>query len=85
MPSGHDPAKDDLNAVFSASYTDPGSGNLPPLTGTDQVVIEPRTVVKRCPGRYSRRQPSRVMVTRWRPGLSGTLRCRMSESGWSSR
>jgi hypothetical protein len=27
--------------VFSASYTDAGSGNLPPLTGTDQVVIEP--------------------------------------------
>jgi cytochrome c len=41
VPSGHDPANDDLNAVFAASYTDPGSGNLPPLTGTDQVVIEP--------------------------------------------
>ena len=38
---GHDPATDNLNAVFAASYTDPGSGNLPPLTGTDQVVIEP--------------------------------------------
>src|SRR5688572_7808238 len=41
VPTGHDPANDDLNAVFAASYTDPGSGNLPPLTGTDQVVIEP--------------------------------------------
>ena len=41
MPSGHDPATDDLNAVFAASYTDPGSGDLPPLTGTDEVVIEP--------------------------------------------
>jgi glucose/arabinose dehydrogenase/PKD repeat protein len=41
VPSGHDPATDDLNAVFAASYTDPGSGNLPPLTGTDEVVIEP--------------------------------------------
>jgi cytochrome c len=41
VPTGHDPATDDLNAVFAASYTDPGSGNLPPLTGTDQVVIEP--------------------------------------------
>ena len=41
VAGGHDPATDDLNAVFSASYTDAGSGNLPPLTGTDQVVIEP--------------------------------------------
>ena len=41
VPTGHDPSTDDLNAVFAASYTDPGSGSLPPLTGTDQVVIEP--------------------------------------------
>ena len=41
LAGGHDPATDDLNAVFSASYTDAGSGNLPPLTGTDQVVIRP--------------------------------------------
>ena len=41
VPTGHDPETDDLNAVFEASYTDPGSGNLPPLTGTDQVVIAP--------------------------------------------
>ena len=41
VPSGHDPANDDLNAVFVAEYTDAGSGNLPPLTGTDQVVLEP--------------------------------------------
>ena len=41
VAGGHDPATQDINAVFSASYTDAGSGNLPPLTGTDQVVIEP--------------------------------------------
>ncbi len=41
VPTGHDPSTDDLNAVFAASYTDPGSGSLPPLTGTDQVVIAP--------------------------------------------
>jgi glucose/arabinose dehydrogenase/PKD repeat protein len=41
VAGGHDPAEDDLNAVFDASYTDKGKGNLPPLTGTDQVVIEP--------------------------------------------
>jgi PKD repeat protein len=39
--SGHDPATDDLHAVFVASYTDEGSGYLPPLTGTDEVVITP--------------------------------------------
>ena len=38
---GHDPAAQNLSAVFAASYTDPGGGNLPPLTGTDQVVLEP--------------------------------------------
>ena len=27
VAGGHDPATDDLNAVFSASYTDAGSGN----------------------------------------------------------
>jgi glucose/arabinose dehydrogenase len=41
VPAGHNPATDNLSAVFAASYTDPGSGNLPPLTGTDQVVIAP--------------------------------------------
>jgi cytochrome c len=41
VPGGHDPATDDLSAVFDATYTDPGQGNLPPLTGTDQVVLEP--------------------------------------------
>ncbi len=41
VPSGHDPAQDDLNAVFVAEYTDEGSGDLPPLTGSDQVVLEP--------------------------------------------
>jgi cytochrome c len=41
VPSGHDPSTDDLNGVFVAEYTDEGSGNLPPLTGSDQVVLEP--------------------------------------------
>ncbi len=41
VPTGHDPASDDLSAVFVAEYTDEGSGNLPPLTGSDEVVLEP--------------------------------------------
>ena len=41
VPSGHDPATQELRAVFDAEYTDSGSGNLPPLTGTDEVVLEP--------------------------------------------
>jgi cytochrome c len=41
VPEGHDPAEDDLNAVFVAEYTDAGEGDLPPLTGSDQVVLEP--------------------------------------------
>ncbi|MFF5218010.1 PQQ-dependent sugar dehydrogenase [Micromonospora sp. NPDC000442] len=41
VPSGHDPETDNLSAVFVASYTDPGDDGLPPLTGTDQVVLVP--------------------------------------------
>jgi cytochrome c len=41
VPTGHDPANDDLSAVFVAEYTDEGAGNLPPLTGSDEVVLEP--------------------------------------------
>ena len=41
VPSGHDPATDDLSAVFVASYTDPGADGVPPLEGSDQVVLEP--------------------------------------------
>ncbi len=41
VPSGHDPATDNLRAVFDAEYTDAGSGNLPPLSGTDEVVLNP--------------------------------------------
>ncbi|MEW9549785.1 PQQ-dependent sugar dehydrogenase [Nonomuraea sp. NPDC050783] len=41
VPSGHDPGTDDLTAVFVATYTDPGTDPLPPLTGTDQVVLHP--------------------------------------------
>ena len=60
VPAGTIPATDDLSAVFAAEYTDAGSGNLPPLTGTDQVVIEP-TRLAQCstgalpPGRRPRR------------------------------
>jgi glucose/arabinose dehydrogenase len=41
VPEGHDPSEDDLTAVFVAEYTDAGAGDLPPLTGSDQVVLEP--------------------------------------------
>ena len=40
LAGGHDPSQN-LRAVFNAQYTDEGSGNLPPLTGSDQVVILP--------------------------------------------
>ncbi|MFE9204635.1 PQQ-dependent sugar dehydrogenase [Micromonospora sp. NPDC007230] len=41
VPSGHDPEKDNLTAVFVASYTDPGGNGLPALTGSDEVVLVP--------------------------------------------
>ncbi|MGH3356694.1 MAG: PQQ-dependent sugar dehydrogenase [Nocardioidaceae bacterium] len=41
VPSGHDPETDDLTAVFNASYTDPGAEGVPPLSGEDEVVLEP--------------------------------------------
>ncbi len=41
VPSGHDPGVDDLHAVFVAEYTDPGGVSVPPLTGSDEVVLEP--------------------------------------------
>ncbi|MGI5267636.1 PQQ-dependent sugar dehydrogenase [Nonomuraea sp. CA-218870] len=40
-PGGHDPENDELTGVFVANYTDPGTGGLPELTGTDQVVLQP--------------------------------------------
>ncbi|MFB4290894.1 PQQ-dependent sugar dehydrogenase [Nonomuraea sp. ATR24] len=40
-PGGHDPETDELTGVFVASYTDPGTGGLPPLTGSHQVVLQP--------------------------------------------
>lgn len=43
VPSGHDPATDDLSGVFVAEYTDPGTDNVPPLTGSAEVVLEPTT------------------------------------------
>ena len=41
VPAGHDPATDDLRGVFSAQYTDAPGDGLPPLTGEDEVVLEP--------------------------------------------
>ena len=41
VPSGHDPVEDELTAVFVAEYTDPGGEGLPPLSGSDEVVLEP--------------------------------------------
>jgi PKD repeat protein len=40
-PGGHDPDADELTGVFVAGYTDPGGAGLPPLTGTDEVVLHP--------------------------------------------
>ncbi|MBG6084583.1 PQQ-dependent sugar dehydrogenase [Zhihengliuella flava] len=40
VPEGHDPAVDDLSAVFNAEYTDAGDANSDPLTGTAEVVLE---------------------------------------------
>jgi cytochrome c len=39
VPEGHDPAVDDLSAVFNASYTDAGDASSAPLTGTAEVVL----------------------------------------------
>ncbi|WP_210439582.1 PQQ-dependent sugar dehydrogenase [Nocardioides xinjiangensis] len=39
VPGGHDPATDDLSAVFVAEYTDAGS--QPGLSGSAEVVLEP--------------------------------------------
>jgi cytochrome c len=39
VPGGHDPATDDLGAVFVAQYTD--SGSTPGLSGSTEVVLEP--------------------------------------------
>ncbi|MGW1682152.1 PQQ-dependent sugar dehydrogenase [Saccharopolyspora sp. NPDC002376] len=41
VPEGHDPATDDLRGVFHATYTDPGVDGLPPLSGDDEVVLQP--------------------------------------------
>ena len=41
LAEGHDPEEDDLSGVFVAEYTDPGVEGVPPLTGSDQVVLEP--------------------------------------------
>ncbi len=40
-PSGHDPETDNLYGVFNASYTDPGDGDLPELTGSDEIILDP--------------------------------------------
>lgn len=39
VPEGHDPATEDLAAVFVAEYAD--SGSEPALTDYDEVVLEP--------------------------------------------
>ncbi|MEU8394425.1 PQQ-dependent sugar dehydrogenase [Nonomuraea sp. NPDC048892] len=41
VPSGHDPENDELTGVFVATYTDPGTGDLPGLTGSTEVVLQP--------------------------------------------
>ncbi len=41
VPSGHDPATDDLSAVFVATYSDPGTGTVGSLSATAQVVLDP--------------------------------------------
>ncbi|WP_204053117.1 PQQ-dependent sugar dehydrogenase [Microbispora siamensis] len=41
VPSGHDPANDNLSGVFAATYTDPGADGLPALSGSDEVVLKP--------------------------------------------
>ncbi|MER7560506.1 PQQ-dependent sugar dehydrogenase [Nocardioides sp. NPDC126508] len=41
VPGGHDPDHDELHAVFVAEYTDPGEGDIPALTGSDEVVLTP--------------------------------------------
>ena len=41
LPEGHDPELDEISAVFVASYTDPGAGEIPPQTGTAQIRLTP--------------------------------------------
>ena len=41
FPQGHDPQTDDLRGVFVAEYEDPGMGDVPPLSGSDEVVLVP--------------------------------------------
>jgi glucose/arabinose dehydrogenase len=38
---GHDPAHDEMRGVFVASYTDPGTGDLPGLTGSAEIALIP--------------------------------------------
>ena len=41
VPAGHNPATDNLRAVFNAQYTDDPGDGLPPMTGSDEVVLTP--------------------------------------------
>jgi cytochrome c len=43
VPAGHDPATDNLSAVFNAQYTDDPGDGLPPLSDSDEVRIAPGT------------------------------------------
>lgn len=40
LDTGHS-GSDDLRGVFSATYTDTPEGDLPPLSGSDEVVLTP--------------------------------------------
>ncbi|MFI7276932.1 PQQ-dependent sugar dehydrogenase [Streptomyces sp. NPDC049879] len=39
-PEGHE-GEDNLSGVFNATYTDPGTDGLPPLTGSAEVILTP--------------------------------------------
>ena len=41
VPSGHTPGEDNLTGVFVATYTDPGTDTVGPLTGSAEVVLQP--------------------------------------------
>jgi cytochrome c len=41
LAEGHEPGMGDLSGVFVAQYTDAPGGDLPALTGEDEVVLEP--------------------------------------------
>jgi hypothetical protein len=57
VDSGHAGASN-LSAVFVASYTDvPEDPNVPPLTGSDEVVLVPNQATSKCGGRHPGSRP----------------------------